>query len=208
MLIDSKQETGKVSIDFHYNTVDAAFASQMVAGGIRVGDPQRVALDATVGLGLGVKGRWLLHGTAGPVKPDEGLRLTAAGAGEVRLHLRDAWQFYARHEKEYGTDGSRRTVDQIGANKPLFFTAQTFTSLEDGVLPNPVPNPENGTPTPESESGTPRDPAAPKPKTGDKPVRLYYGAEARREVEKLPLRGGGTTGISINVFELTVGGRF
>jgi len=136
LLIDAKQETGKVVVDLEYGRVDAKFLSQVVGMGVRIGNKDTVAIDAIGRASGAVKGEWNLGDQ--PDHKSAGVFATAGGEGELRLHLFDAAEIYARKDKEWGTGDYSRNADTVGIETPLLFTAKTYTGFH-GHSGGPVP---------------------------------------------------------------------
>lgn len=173
LLIDSRQETGKVVVDLDYQRVDATLLSHVLGLGGRVGEKSELALDVTGRAGAAIKGVWLLGDEASP-----GVMATATLGAEARLHVLDKLQVFAKKDREWGTKGYLRDADTIGAETPLLFTAKTFTAESWGIDPDKRKKPfQKGAPT-----------------------RLYGGVAHERARESLG--GGDTSNIKMTVFTL------
>lgn len=128
LLIDAKQETGRVVVDLDYRRIDAKFLSQSLGIGLRIGNKETVAVDM-IGRGNGeIKGLWRIGDH--PDKANAGIVAAAGVGGEIRLHLFDAAEVYARTAKEWGTNEYTRNADSIGVETPMLFTAKTYTGFE------------------------------------------------------------------------------
>ncbi len=134
ILIDSKQETGALKIDFDYKRLDAKLLSHILGIGVRLGYKETMALDLIGRAGGNLKGVWSL-GVGSKMKSDLGVTLTGQVEAEARFHLMDWAEVYGKIEREVGTSGYAREAEVVGATTPLLFSAQTFTGAngQDGT---------------------------------------------------------------------------
>ena len=195
VLLDGPQETGSLTVDFEHKRVDSKLFSHKVGAGIRIGSPDKLALDLMGRAGWALGGRWNINSTPKTGEISTGLMLSGELETEARAHLGDVLEIYAKNEYEKGSGGYDRDAVTYGVETPMMFSAQTFSEA----------NPERSMP---GLGCNAFNFDCKKDITYENPSRVHGGVEYKTETESVPDGNGGSKNTKVKITMFHVGGRF
>jgi hypothetical protein len=130
--VDSQQRTLDFSYDPALSRADLDIISQDYGVGMRVGDPQVLALDVTGRAGMELQQRWHLSGGILGLSetPAMGFNVLGRVAAEARIMVMNVVEVFGRVVREWSTDGSRREEEAVGIGTPQIFQSHVETARD------------------------------------------------------------------------------